>query len=67
MGKSFGPKVKNNYGRPLSARIEVARGLIREEQRRIIHQGAGDGDTLLLAAGELIGQMYGPVGQADQC
>ena len=31
-------------------RIEFARGFIREDDGRFQHQGAGDGDPLLLAA-----------------
>ena len=39
-----------------SARIDV----------RIVDQGAGDGDALLLAAGELRRAVFQPVAQADQ-
>lgn len=35
------------------ARIEVAGGLVGENERRAGDQRAGDGDALLLAAGEL--------------
>ena len=34
--------------------VEVARGLVGEDQRRPPDQGAGDADALLLAAGELM-------------
>ena len=33
--------------------------------RRVVHQGAGDGDPLPLAAGELVGHVVGPWGEAD--
>src|SRR5437868_5610227 len=32
---------------PAGVRVEVAGGLIGEEQRRVVDQGAGDGDALL--------------------
>ena len=35
------------------ARIEVSGRFIGEQQWRMIHEGAGDGDALLLAAGKL--------------
>ena len=35
--------------------IEVAGGLVREQDRRGTGEGAGDGDALLLTAGELGG------------
>ena len=47
------------------ARIQVAGGLVGEEERRLVDEGAGDGDALLLAAGELVGQVVGAVGKAD--
>jgi hypothetical protein len=34
-------------------RIEGARGFIKNEDGRVLEQGAGDGDALALAAGEL--------------
>ena len=46
-------------------RVEVAGRLVGEEQRRLVHQRAGDGDALLLAAGELARQVVLAVGQAD--
>ena len=48
------------------ARIEVAGGLVGQDDERIVHQRAGDGHALLLAAGELAGPMVQPVAQADQ-
>ena len=35
-------------------RVEVAGGLVGEQDRRIVHQRARDGDALALAAGELV-------------
>ena len=37
--------------------IEIARGLVGENQRRPIDQARGDRDPLLLAAGKLVGHM----------
>ena len=37
--------------------VEVAGGFIGEEQGGVVDQGPGDGDTLLLSAGELRGFM----------
>jgi hypothetical protein len=45
--------------------VEVARGLVGEEHGRGAGEGAGDGDALLLAAGELGGQVLGAVAHAD--
>jgi hypothetical protein len=45
--------------------VEVAGGLVGDDQRRVGHQCAGDGHALLLAAGELVGVVVGAVGQAD--
>src|SRR4051795_4477193 len=36
-------------------RIEVAGGLVGEQDRRLVDQGAGDGHALALAAGQLVG------------
>jgi hypothetical protein len=44
--------------------VEVAGGLVGDDQRRVGHQGAGDGHALLLAAGQLVGVVVGAVGQA---
>ena len=45
--------------------IEVAGWFIAEEQGGGVHQGAGDGDALTLAAGEFAGQVGLAVGKAD--
>ena len=44
--------------------VEVAGGFIRQQERGLVDQGAGDGDTLLLAPGQLVGMMIGAIGQA---
>ena len=46
-------------------RVEVAGGLVGEDQRGLGDQRPGDGDALLLAAGQLAGPVVGPVGEAD--
>ncbi len=38
-------------------RVEVAGGFVREEDRRLVHERAGDRDTLLLSAGKLRGRV----------
>ena len=44
-------------------RVEVAGRLVGEDEERVIHQRAGDGDALLLPAGELLGAMVEAVAQ----
>jgi hypothetical protein len=38
-------------------RVEVAGGFVGEQDRRIDREGAGDGDALALAPGQLVGQV----------
>ena len=45
--------------------VQVAGRLVGHQERRVVDEGAGDGDALLLAAGELIGPVGQPVRQAD--
>ncbi len=45
--------------------IEVAGGLVGEEDAGLVGEGAGDGDALLFAAGELGREVVGAVGQSD--
>jgi hypothetical protein len=47
-------------------RVEVARRLVGEQQRRLVDERPRDRDTLLLAAGELIRMMLGPIGEAHR-
>src|SRR6266849_819461 len=46
--------------------VEVAGGLVRQEDRRAVDHGPGHRDALLLAAGQFVGAVVDPVGQADQ-
>ena len=45
--------------------IEIAGGLIGQNERGAVDEGAGDGDALLFAAGKLRGQGGGARGEAD--
>jgi len=47
------------------AGVEVAGGFVAEQELGPADQGAGDGDALLLAAGELVGSVVLALGQAD--
>ena len=47
------------------ARVQVAGGLVGQQQARPADQRAGDGDALLLAARELVGQVVQPLAQPD--
>src|SRR5690349_19288619 len=47
--------------------VEVPGGLVGEEERRRVAERAGDGDALLLPAGQLIGKVMRAVGEADAC
>src|SRR6476659_3126254 len=47
-------------------RIEIAGRLVGEEQPRSVGDGAGDGDALLLAAGQLCRTMLGPLAEAKR-
>ena len=46
--------------------VEVAGRLVGKDQPRGVDEGAGDGDALLLAAGELGGAVLLAFGQADE-
>ena len=47
--------------------VEVAGGLIGQQQRRLLDQGPSDRHPLPLAAGHLVGAVPHPVGQPDTC
>ena len=47
-------------------RVEVSARLVGQQQRRVVDEGAGDGDALLLAAGELVGVAVELGREADQ-
>ena len=51
---------------PAGGLVEVAGGLVGHQDRRVGRDGAGDGDALLLAAGELGRVMVQPVAEADR-
>src|SRR5712692_9969815 len=46
-------------------RVEVASRLVREHDVRLVHEGPGDGDSLLLSAAELRGLLHRDVAEAD--
>jgi ABC-type phosphonate transport system ATPase subunit len=46
-------------------RVEIARRLISEQDAGLVRQRPGDGDTLLLAAGERAGDMTAAVAEVD--
>lgn len=45
--------------------VEIARRFVREEDGWVVDECAGDTDSLLLATGELAGEMLSPMTQAD--
>ena len=47
--------------------VKVGQGLIKQQNAGFYDQGAGKCDTLLLAAGELVGHTLFHTGQFDQC
>jgi hypothetical protein len=47
-------------------RVQLTGGLVGDQQRRVVGEGAGDGDPLLLPAGQLTGPLGGVVGEADE-
>ena len=47
-------------------RVEVSRRLIGDDHARVVHQRTRDGHTLLLTAGEFIGEALFPAFQSDK-
>src|SRR6185503_16474477 len=47
-------------------RVEVSARLVGEQERRVVDEGAGDRDSLLLAAGELVRVVVELGREADQ-
>ena len=47
-------------------RVEIAGGLVRDEDGRLVDEGACDGDALLLATGQLIGHALFLAFEADE-
>ncbi len=62
LGGDLAQHVEHDRGR---LRVEVARRLVREHDRRVVHEGAREGDALLLAAGQLVRHPAGRVLQAE--
>ena len=46
-------------------RVERTRWLVGQEKLALADDGSGDGDSLTLTAGELIGVVVGPIGQPE--
>lgn len=46
--------------------VEVARRLVHQDQRGLVHEGPGNGDSLLLSSRERAGTMIGPISQPQQ-
>ena len=55
--------VENRFG---VLGVQIAGGLVGQENGRVVHDGAGDGDALLLAAGKLVGFVIQAVADAEQ-
>ena len=51
---------------PREVCVEVSRRLVADKQRRAVHNGASNGNTLLLATGKLVGHLVELVLQADK-
>ena len=49
----LGDAVERGEDLLLGAGVECAGRFVEDQDRRVLDQGAGDGDALLLAAGEL--------------
>ena len=47
-------------------RIEIARGFVGQDHQRVVDEGAGDGDALLLTTGKLEGFVVEAVLQSDE-
>jgi len=50
-------------GLPAGMRIQITRRFIRENQRRLVYQGAGNGHALLLAAAQRGGTVVPALGE----
>ena len=58
--------VEQRHDRGAGLRVEIARRLVGENQRRIHHQRPGDGDSLHLAAGQLRRSVLGSISEVHQ-
>ncbi len=65
-GIALGAKVGEKFDDFLAGMgIEVAGGFVGKDEVRLIDQSAGNGDALLLAAGQFVGTMFEARGEAD--
>ena len=55
-------QIAHRFGRAV---VQVAGGLVGQQQSRAVHQGTGNGHALLLAARELTGPVVHAIGQTD--
>ena len=54
-GGAAGGQARQGFlNQPLGVRVEGAGGLVQNQDARVFQDGAGDGDALLFAAGELV-------------
>ncbi len=60
--RDFAEKIEHDLA---VARIQCGGGFVTNDQWRLMDQGAGDGNALLLAAGEFVGALFPTVPEAD--
>ena len=58
--------LKNAHDLDAGLAVQISRRLVREQQLRLVHERARDGNTLLLAAGKLVWMMVGARSEADE-
>ena len=51
---------------PPPGAVEAGGGFVREDELRVVHQGAGDGDALPLPAAQRLREVTGTFGEAQQ-
>ena len=59
--------VKQRHDLDAGLRVEVSGGFVGQDDRRLVHQRARNGDTLPLTAGELIRLVHHAGFHADRC
>ena len=52
--RSCHQRLQGGLNQPLGTGVERAGGLVQDQDARVLQDDAGDGDALLLAAGELV-------------
>ena len=62
---SFDEAAEELHDRAAGAGVELAGRLVGEQEGGLIGEGAGDGDALLLAAGEFVRAVLRAVAEAD--